>query len=348
VSEKSGKQPKYDMISIGDSTIDSYYKIHDAEVRAMKHELHPMLCISFADKIAVDAFDQFCAGNSANQAIGTSRLGLRAAIYTVVGDDPSGDKILQAFKDDDVDTEYVVVDKGHRSNSSAIISFQGERSILVYHEPHEYNLPDLAPSKWLYLSSLRLDLDKVHAQVVHYAKKHDVKIGYNPGTYQFQMGKEGMKNVLETTEMLFLNKEEGALLTGKPAFPIKDLMKALYELGPKTVLVTDGLDGAYGYDGKEFYFISIYPGPRVETTGAGDSFATAVIAATIHGEPFEQALRWGPINSASVVRQVGGERGLLHLDQMRKILHEHPEYQAEPLDDYLTRKRELERLQHKT
>jgi sugar/nucleoside kinase (ribokinase family) len=87
----------------------------------------------------------------------------------------------------------------------------------------------------------------------------------------------------------------------------------MHDLGPKIVLITDGPNGAYAYENGNFWFMPIYPDPKpaYERTGAGDAFASTFVSALALGKNVEEALRWAPINSMSVVQYVGAQKGLL-------------------------------------
>jgi len=102
----------------------------------------------------------------------------------------------------------------------------------------------------------------------------------------------------------------------------KKLLKSLLELGPKMLVVTDGVEGSYGYDGEEYYKLEIFPAKLVDMTGAGDSFATGVLAGLFYGKDLKEAMRWGAANGASVVEQIGPQTGLLTYDILQKKLKE--------------------------
>jgi ribokinase len=53
------------------------------------------------------------------------------------------------------------------------------------------------------------------------------------------------------------------------------------------------------------------PKPPLERTGAGDAFSATFTVAIAQGKSIREALMWGPINSMSVVQQVGARAGLL-------------------------------------
>ena len=91
--------------------------------------------------------------------------------------------------------------------------------------------------------------------------------------------------------------------------------------------VTDGANGAYISDGKTIW--NCQPESNVEvvdTTGAGDSFATGVTWAIASGKDLSEALRAGMINSASVIGKVGTQAGLLTeteiIDRLSNNAHE--------------------------
>jgi ribokinase len=70
----------------------------------------------------------------------------------------------------------------------------------------------------------------------------------------------------------------------------------------------------------------LYPDPAapVDRTGAGDAFASTLTAALVKGMSLEDALRWAPINSMSVVQEVGAQAGLLKEKQLLEWLHHAP------------------------
>jgi sugar/nucleoside kinase (ribokinase family) len=107
-----------------------------------------------------------------------------------------------------------------------------------------------------------------------------------------------------------------------------NLLERFHALGASTVIITDGNNGAHGYDGAEHWFMPTVPAKVVEKTGAGDSFATAVTVAHLKGKPLSEALRWGATNSASVVESVGPQAGLLSTKKMNERLKRHASYKA--------------------
>lgn len=316
-----------DLISVGDAAIDTFIQIHDASIQCSLNKQDCQICVAYGDKIPVDKLTHLVAGNAANNAVGGVRLGLQSAIYVNIGDDNSGKQIAGKLKEEGVDTRYVMVNQGMESNYSAVLNFQGERTIFVYHQPWKYNLPDLDKSKWVYFTSIAPSFTQSNllGTLTQYLQRTGAKLFYNPGTYQIEAGVKKTPQLLALTEIFIVNVEEAKRILGmkdETQVKIKKLLQDLADLGPKMIIITDGKEGSYGFDGDKYFQLGIFPGNLVEATGAGDSYATGVLAGLFYGQSLSEAMRWGAANGASVVEQVGPQAGLLTYDKMQVGLKE--------------------------
>ncbi len=327
---KPQKKAVFDIISVGDAVLDTFIPILEAQVSCDINKENCMISMSFADKIAVGKPQRIIGGNSANNAVGSSRLGMKTAFYTVLGNDAIGRDIRAMLAKEKVATEYVALQKGGETNTHFILMYQGERTILVNHALRPYRLPRLKDTKWMYLSSLSQNHGKLHGEILAWLSKRPTKLAFNPGTYQLKAGFAKLKPVLERTEVLFVNKEEAQRLVGAIS-DMKQLLTATKAVGPKIVVITDGQKGSYAYDGTAYWQCGITDTPSIERTGAGDSFATGFIAALNYGKEIPEALRWGTMNSGSVILKVGPQAGLLTKAQMASWLKKYPKLQAKPL-----------------
>ena len=327
---------KYDIISIGDATIDTFLFIHDVEIKNIKGQKKALL--NWGDKLPVDELYRTVAGNAANNAVGSSRLGLKTAFYTVLAHDTGGREIMHKMRKEKVAGDYITIDDKHGTNASTVISFEGERTILVYHEHRSYKLPKFAPSKWIYLTSMGEGFEKIHKDLIKYIDHNKVKVGFNPGTYQLRKGVTVNREILKRTEVLSLNKEEAISWVGETD-DMEELCKRLRQLGPKAVAITDGRKGAYSHSDEGFFYIPEFPGPRIEATGAGDSFTSAYISALVLGKKHQQALQWGPVNAGNVVQHIGPMEGLLSRAQIETRLKKMKSWVPIEITNEATKKR---------
>jgi sugar/nucleoside kinase (ribokinase family) len=315
----------FDVIAIGDTTQDIFLKMHDASLQCDIDGHNCKICFDYADKIAVDKKTDISAvGNAANHAVGVARLGLASALYTVIGDDDQGHKSKEILQQNGVATDYVVFDKEHSTNLSIVINYKSERTIFVYHEPRNYELPAFAPTKWIYLTSASGGgVEKLHNQVEDYLKKNPaVKHAFNPGTHQMNLGKEKLMPLLQRTDILFVNREEAARVLEVHTRDIHELMQGFFALGVKTCVITDGPDGSYACAGKDVYFLPIFDGPVVERTGCGDAYGSGFLSAVIKDKGLTDAMLWGNANSTAKLQYIGAREGLLTEDALEAMIKE--------------------------
>jgi len=313
---------KFDLLCVGDSTVDIFAFPDQSHVHCQLHNRKRCeLCLAYASKIPAKGFSLTFGGNAANVAVGASRLGVKTAIYTHLGDDLFGKEILKNFKKEKVSTSLLEIDKKERTKVNIILSAQGERTILSSQVGRDYNLPK-ASAKWLYFSSVAPQHAKLHHQIPAFVLKTGAKLIFNPGSYQIKEGRRVLAPILEITEALILNRDEAGQLLGADCVlqGEKECLLRLRHLGPRFVVVTDGPHGAYGFDGREFLFQEIYPLKVVERTGAGDAFSAGFTAALVGGKDLKEALRWGTVNAAFVAQKVGAQAGLLKKAELLKVL----------------------------
>lgn len=319
----------FDIISIGEAGIDTLASMHEASIHCNLNKEDCQLCFNYGDKIEADTLVTKTAHNAMNNAVGSARLALKTALYAHVGNDAAGARIKEALRDEGVSRKYIVVEPHKESSGSVVINFKGERTILVHHVRYQYHLPKFSPTKWFYLTSMGPTFPPVYNGLARRVVKTGELVACNPGPTQLRAGAKKLKALLQVCTVLFLNKEEARLLTGiSEERDIKELLIGMHKLGPRMAVLTDGGKGSYASDGKNFFRCGLYPAKVVERTGAGDSFATAFVAALIHGQPIDQALRWGSVNAAGVIAHIGPQDGLQTLAQIKAGLKQHPNFKA--------------------
>lgn len=323
------KQP--DVISIGDIVTDAFIKLFDNQAQAYENEYGKWLAMQFGAKLPFDHVEVIQAvGNAANAAVAFARLGLNSAFVTNVGGDQEGRDMIAALHKNGVDHRFVKVNPDMKSNYHYVLWYKDERTILIKHEEYDYHWPHLTPNeipKWVYFSSISEHAIEYHDQVAEWlATNPDVKLAFQPGTFQMQAGTERLKAIYERSEVLILNREEAALVGGGNHEDIHDLINHLHALGPRIVVLTDGPNGAYASDGDNRFKMPLYPDPAppADRTGAGDAFASTFVAALAKGNTIEGALQWAPINSMSVVQKTGAQAGLLTEEALGDFLKDAP------------------------
>src|SRR3989338_7854656 len=107
----------FDLISIGDSTIDVFLEVDASDTEAVCNldDEKCFIAFGYGAKIPVKKLTRVSAvGNAANNAIGSARLGLNTALYTVLGYDQDAQEMKKIFEDEGVGTSFVVMESGKR------------------------------------------------------------------------------------------------------------------------------------------------------------------------------------------------------------------------------------------
>ena len=325
----------FDVLSVGDTATDVFIRLSDTHIRIWEDGHGHWMDLPFGGKVPFEyAVTVDAGGNAANAAVGFSRLGLSTALAAHVGNDEIGRTMQASLEYEGVATHLMRFDPAQPSNRNFVLWFGQDRTILVRHELFDYHWPDLSPReipRWLYLSSVGSDAPEYYGQIERWLDSEpSVRFAFQPGTFQIAMGTEAMEGLYRRAEVLICNREEAVEIGGGDHGQLSEILQALHRLGPKTVVVTDGPEGAYASDGSQRYRVPAYPDPfpPKERTGAGDAFASALIAALVKGLPLSEALAWAPVNAMSVVQEVGSQTGLLSETDLRKYLKRAPEAYA--------------------
>ena len=319
---------KYDFVAIGDIVTDAFIHLKEASAHIDVDKGTREICMRFADKIPYEeVYVVPAVGNSANAAVAASRLGLSSALISNIGGDYFGEECLTQLQKEKVSTDFMVIHKGMKTNYHYVLWFDDDRTILVKHETYPYGLPDFDDPKWVYLSSMGENSLPFHKEIEEYlAKKPDVRLAFQPGTFQMKFGTDALRGIYARTDVFFCNKEEAQRILKNKEDDIKKLLSGVRELGPKIVVITDGPKGAYTFDGAEALFLRAYPDPKppFERTGAGDAFSSTFTVALALGKDVREALMWGPVNSMAVVQKIGAQAGLLSEEEIHNLLLKAP------------------------
>ena len=312
---------KYDLLCIGDISLDMFMKIDESELSSFTSSNSTQICFLHGAKIAVKEVEFTIAGNSLNVCVGSKKLGLDVKLYSETGDDYYSMQLVKELGQMGAGTEYIKHNAGKRIPIHPVMVSKTERTIFSYHENWKYNLFDWGNPKWIYYTSMCPEYEDFQAELVDYVKKNpDIGIAFGPGTYHMRSGVEKLKNILEVTDILILNEEEAQSFVGK--FDSKTTHKKLQELGPNLTVVTAGKNGASADDGNIYEHMDAVEldSPIVDKTGAGDSFSSAFMAAILHKKSLKEALKWGVYNSAANITEIGSITGILDLKQMQEMI----------------------------
>jgi ribokinase len=320
----------YDVICIGSATVDVFAKTKFSELIKIhgSEGITSLLAYPTGAKILIEQLEFTTGGGATNTAVSFARLGHKVACISKIGCKGNAERVRSDLKKEKVDASLLVCSNKGRTGYSiildslehdrTILAFKGSNNDLRFNEIKKNKLK----TKWFYFGTMMNESYKTLEKLADYAQKNNIKIAFNTSEYLAKKGAKFLKKVLSKTTLLVLNKEEAHLIAGGGTE--KELLEKLHNLGPKTVVITDGKKGAHASDGKDIFFLKPNSIKVVETTGAGDAFASTLLSGLIKKNDMEFALQLASANAESVISYHGAKNKLLTFKEVLKVIKKRP------------------------
>lgn len=317
----------YDTITVGSATFDVFVNTKSELIKIKTSSSEDdLIAYPSGSKILIKELRFTTGGGGTNTAVSLARLGHKTAYLGSLGNDENGKKILDLLKKEKIDFIGKLINDT-TGYSIILDSIEHDRTILTYKGANDklkfsdINLKKLK-TKWFYFSSMISESFKTLEKLAEFAEKNKINIAFNPSTYLAKKGIDYLKKILTRTSILILNNEEALLLVGKNN--VKTMLKELYKLGPEIIIITDGKKAINAYDGKNIYVLIPNKIRVVESTGAGDAFASSFLSGMIKKNNVDFALRLGLVNSESVIQKSGAKNKLLKYREALEIIKKSP------------------------
>ncbi len=250
-------------------------------------------------------------GKGANQAVAAARLGAEVTMLGRVGEDAFGAKLVENLRDNGVDTARIeAFSKSPTGSAFITVTPNGENAIIVSPSANrgfgprevETAAEDIRKARIL-VAQLEVNVEAVES-AARLAEESGARFLLNlapPRTVPDAL--------LRLSDPLVVNEHEAAFLLGEEKTP-DETARRLLELGPASVVVTLGAEGAVLATGGT---VQRFPTPEVEvvdTTGAGDAFVGALAAELAKGTTLEDAVPYAVLAGSVAVTREGAQGSL--------------------------------------
>ena len=253
------------------------------------------------DEVDIENLQVSLGGSATNFVFEVSRLGLNAGIIARIGNDHNGRYILSEFKRDKINSERLIQIDEKTGMAFIAVEPDGERSIYTFmgaNSKLKLEKEDIIQIK----RSEILHITGMYIEVVEEASKYANILSLNPGALLSSFGLEALEKIIKRTNILFLNKKEVTLLTGKD---YNDGAEKLVENGVPLVVVTMGNAGSKVYSEAGQIHFPANEQNVVDTTGAGDAFAAGFVTAFHNKKNLEECLKLGNKSAETCVTRLG-------------------------------------------
>ena len=314
----------YDVVSVGSAVLDIFMK--SDKFRVVQSGDIPggiAMCEVYGGKMEVEQVKIVSGGGATNTAVSFARKDLKAAVIAEMGNDPQSLLVQRDLEEAQVEIRFLVQEQDETTAVSVVlIADDGGRSIMVHRgaaamlTKSDVPLDDIE-TRWLHISSLGGNMDLLKT-LLTWAKNKGVRVSLNPGLTEIGH-KDKLLPLLPMVEILFLNRDEAKELWGID-YKNDSLWQSMQSLpGAYVSVITDGARGGkMSANGK----VSFYAGEKVkkvvDSTGAGDAFASGMVAGVLYGKTYEQAVGWGSANASAILSHIGAKEGLLTLGEINR------------------------------
>jgi ribokinase len=287
---------KFDIVVVGSNMIDLLSKI-------------PRLP-KMGETLIGSAFHFGFGGKGANQAVMAARLGAKVAMVTRVGDDLFGSMTQENFRQQGVDTTFVLVETGISSGvAPAMVDENGKNMLVIIPGANmRLTLEDIRQaSQFIQFAKIlicQLEIpDEAVEEAFRIARAAGVMTILNPAP-----ARAISAELIALADLIVPNETEAEILTEIPVSGMSGTAEAaekLIAIGAKAVILTLGENGAMLFENNESFHFPAFSVKAVDTTGAGDAFIGGLAFGLSTGRSIRDAIPFANQCGAFSVTRIG-------------------------------------------
>jgi sugar/nucleoside kinase (ribokinase family) len=278
----------------------------------------------------VDDMTLHIGGCAANTGIDLARLGVDTAVLGKVGTDGLGDFVVNTLERSGVDTRGVVRDGSVNSSATMVlVGGDGERTFLHYLGGNaQYRVEDadwsvIRESKILHVAGAlvmpALDSEPM-AGLLQRAQNEGLTTSLDVVWDATGKWMQTLRPCLAYTDYFMPSLAEAQEITGRTE--VKEVARALQDVGVKTVALKLGGDGCYIRTPDGEFTAPTFKVEAVDGTGAGDAFDAGLLCGLVNGWGMERTARFANAVGALCVTAVGATAGIRSLEETEAFMRD--------------------------
>lgn len=280
----------------------------------------------------VESFSRRAGGAPANVAVGLARLEETPWFWTRVGGDQFGDLLVDTLASNGVPTRFVERDSSAKTSLAFVAhdeagspEFSFYRDCTADTRLQSGTVPDsvLTGVEWVCVGGVPFSTEPSRTamfELIERAQEENCTVVFDPNARpelwtNFEYT-DSLKQILADVDVVKTTPGD-VRDAGVDVEQLEGLAAELLDLGPHTVFVTEGSDGSHAFSrsdapwGRQSAFHTGYEPDVVDTTGAGDAFTAAVLAALADGQrDFTRVLEFANAVAAAATTAKGAMTAL--------------------------------------
>ena len=328
----------YDVFGLGNALMDVVSFIPDDVLKQLKLDKGIMHLVDdnksreIASAISKYKTTSVPGGSCANTMSTISMLGGKSVYTGIVADDMFGRMYENKIAGRGVKTLIRKMSEGITGQSIILTTPDAERTmntnlgVCRNYAKSDINVDVLSDSTVFHCTGYQWDTDSQKEAVkfaMNTAKNKKVKVSFDIAD-PFCIGRnaeEFMKVISENVNILFGNKEEIKMLTGKED-PIEG-GKKIADMGVDIVVVKVGSEGSYIFHNGEMLKVDIYKADKVlDSTGCGDIYGGGFLYGITKGYDLEKCGKIASYMAAQIISVPGVQLELLDFKAIHKFIDE--------------------------
>jgi sugar/nucleoside kinase (ribokinase family) len=264
---------------------------------------------------------------SAIFASGIARLGHPVGFVSKTGDDDFGRFCRDELRNAGISTDRLLLSL-RPTGATIVLSACGDRALVTHLGAiADLGYGDLPANlfdgfRHLHLTSYFLQerLRPDFPRLIREAKAAGLTVSFDPNSDPSQGWSPEIWDVIRSVDIVFINEQEAQALTGTSKTP--EAISILTERTACTV-VKQGREGATAVRGAEKIHLEAFSVKAVDTTGAGDSFASGFVHGMLTKRPLRDCLLLANATGALSATGVGGTATQPDRETLAGFLHSH-------------------------
>ncbi|MBO6528132.1 adenosine kinase [Erythrobacter sp.] len=313
-------EPRYDVIAIGNAIVDVMAPCDDELIAELELNKGGMTLVDEdgARRLyeAMGPAREISGGSAANTLAGMSALGAQCAFVGQVAQDQLGDVFSHDIRAVGIDFD-TAAREGQPATARCLIFVtpDGERTMNTFLGASQFLPPAalddelIASAGILYLEGYLWDPEEPRSamrRAIEVARKAGRKVAFTASeSFVIERHGDDFRALIEEgqIDILFVNEHELATLTGTDDF---EAGLAMVKNNVPVLVATRSAKGAVGIANGQRAEVAAEPVEKVvDTTGAGDLFASGFLTGHARGLGLETSLRMGSICAAEIISHYG-------------------------------------------
>lgn len=306
---------KIDVLGVGAAIVDNIIEVEESYLDQIPGEKwgaepvdHESLIKIIEESGKVPS--QIVGGSCANAIKGLSRLGRKCALTGRVGADAPGRMVQEDLEKNGVKVHFI----NSTTPTGGVVSMivpDGRRTLRCYTGASQEMVGEdmdrelFESAEWVHIEGYTLLMHPLTEKVMQLAKETNTKVSFDLASFELveAFHDKIVHYLKQYVNVVFCNADEASALAHRSEKNACEWMKKLVDVA----VVMMGAEGCWVGSGDLLEQYPAIPVKPIDTTGAGDLFASGFMHGYLGGKKLRECARYGAIVAKEVVQVVGTE-----------------------------------------